>query len=144
MLVDFRIRNPRNLLLMESRIWEICCLWNPESGKFVACGFQNPGNLLLVESRIQEICCLWIPESGKFVACGIRNPGNLLLVDSRILEICCLWNPEYRKFVACGFGENCVCGIWNPGLWYPEYRSMNPESHLRLKARIHASKFKIH
>ena len=28
------------------------------------------------------------------------------------------------------------CGIWNQGLWDPEYSLRNPESHLRLESRI--------
>jgi len=34
-----------------------------------------------------------------------------------------LWNPESSTF---------YCGIQNPGLWNPKYRSRNPGSHLKI------------
>ena len=47
--------------------------------------------------------------------------------------------PVFRPMKAnpdSGIREIFACGIWNPGLWNPEYSSRNPESHQRLKSGI--------
>ena len=33
-----------------------------------------------------------------------------------------------------------ACGIWNPGLWYLDYSSKNPEYQKRLESRIQVPK----
>ena len=35
-----------------------------------------------------------------------------------------------------GIREYFAHGIWNPGLWNPEYSSRNPESHYWLESRV--------
>ena len=46
---------------------------------------------------------------------------------------------EPKKFLLeeSGIRDFFSCGIWNPGLWNPEYSLRNQESHLRLESTIH-------
>ena len=44
------------------------------------------------------------------VSLHVRESGKFLLMET-------------------GIQEKLECGIWNPGLWNPEYSSRNPESY---------------
>ena len=55
-------------------------------------------------------------------------------------------STESGKFflVVSGIHEIFTCGIWNPGLWDPEYSSRNSESHQGLESEINYLESGIH